>query len=249
MRIFIFFVILFGLLFPPDSLTAELSQISLNQKIEIIFGKERIYRSDLDLNKSYNAFYKSATLIILEAKAHPEYLYPENRFILRRPTDNNDPDYYGSGITVLTYDTIEGNFKIHYTEDNVNGDAAAGSDGDPSTIPQFIIDIGVAFEKAYSQIQSLGYPALPGDGGKGGGNELDVYILDLQGSFGYASFDDVPSDVYIVLDNDFATVPENLDPEGKQKGAIKVTAAHELFHAFQFQYTTNTVKFVLTASV
>ena len=237
MKSFIFFVILSALLFPESFSRAGYYQSSLDYRIESIFGKDRIYKG----KSEDNLFYKSATLTILEAKTHPEYLSPENRFILRRPTDSNDPDYYGSGITVLTCDTIEGHFKIHYTEDNVNGDAAAGSDGDLSTTPQFIIDIGVAFEKAYSQIQSLGYPALPSDGSKGGDNKFDVYILNIPGSFGYASYDDAPSDVYNVLDNDFATVPENLDPEGNQKGAIKVAAAHELFHAFQFQYTTKIV--------
>ncbi len=223
-----------------DFSKAEFSNVSLNQKIEIIFGKKIIYRDDLDnLSQSYNTFYKSATLTILEAKNHPEYLYPENKFVLWRPIDSNDPDYYGIDITVLTYDTPEGNFKIHYTEDNTYGDAVGGGDGDPLTIPQFVIDIGAAFEKARGHILSLGYPALPGDGGKGGDNKFDVYIINMPGSFGYTSYDDAPPDVYIVLDNDFATVPENLDPEGNQKGAIKVTAAHELFHAFQFQYTTD----------
>lgn len=217
---------------------AEFSDVSLNQKIKIIFGKEKFYRADLDnLSQSYNTFYKSATLTILEAKNHPEYLRPENKFVLRRPTDSNDPDYYGIGITVLTYDTPEGNFKIHYTEDNTYGDAVKGSDGDPLTIPIFVIDIGAAFEKARRHILSLGYPALPDDGGKGGDNKFDVYIMNLPGSFGFTSYDDTPSDVYIVVDNDFAVIPENLDPEGSQKGAIKVTAAHELFHAFQLQYS------------
>lgn len=233
-----YFTILFTLLLPQNFSGAEYPQLSLNERLEAIFGKQKIYRSGL-LNNRFNIFYKSATLTILEAKALSEYIPHEYKYILRRPTDNNDPDYYGMGITVLTYDTPEGYFKIHYTEDNTNGDAVYGSDGDASTIPQFVKDVGNAFEKARTHILSLGYPHLPGDNGNGGDNKFDIYIIDIPGSFGYTSFDYSPSDVYIVTDNDFTTVPENLDPDGKQKGAIKVTAAHELFHAFQFQYTTD----------
>lgn len=230
-------LLLFIFIFPAGSSSAKLYPYSLNQRINIIFGKEKVYRSSL--NNAINCFYKSATLTILEAKTYPEHLSHENRFILWRPTDSGDSDYYGTDITVITYDTPGGNFKIHYTENNTNSDAVAGSDGDPSTVPEFVINAGVAFENSYSHILSLGYPAMPDDGGKGGDNRFDVYILNLPGAYGYATYDDVPAEAYIVIDNDFATVPDNLDPEGKQKGAIKVTAAHELFHAFQFQYSTD----------
>jgi len=230
-------VLLLLLLYPENYSNAESYQFPLNQRIKIIFGKDKVYLGSL-VNTN-NIFFKSATLTILEAKTYPEYLSLANRFILWRPTDTNDPDYYGSGIAVLTYDTPEGHFKIHYTEDDTSGDAVDGSDEDPSTMPQFIIDTGVSFEKAYSHVLFLGYPTLPNDEGKGGDDRLDVYILNIPGSFGYTSYDDNPEDVYIVMDNDFATVPNNLDPDGKQKGAIKVTAAHELFHAFHFQYSTD----------
>jgi hypothetical protein len=225
-------LIFLTLLLPQNFSGAEYPQLSLNERLEAIFGKQKIYRS------GFNIFYNSPTLTVLEAKTHPEYLFPKNRFILRRPTDTDDPDYYGSGITILTYDTPEGHFKIHYTEDTTNDNAVYGSDGNPNTVPQFVIDVGTSFEHALNYILSLGYPSLPVDN-RGGDSRFDVYILNIPGSFGYTSYDDTPADVYIVIDNDFATIPENLDPEGKQKGAIKVTAAHELFHAFQFQYTTN----------
>ena len=237
-KVISFLFILFIPLFIETYSNAASYQPSLNQRIKIIFGRDRVYRGSLSVGY-HNVFYKSATLTILEAKTYPERLYPENVFVLQRPTDNNDPDYYGSGITVLTYDTPQGNFKIHYTEDDTNGDAVDGSDGDPLTIPQFVIDAGSAFENAYSHILSLGYPPLPDDGGKGGDNRFDVYILNIPGSYGYTSYDNTTSDVYVVMDNDFVSVPDNLDPEGTQKGAIKVTAAHELFHAFQFQYSTD----------
>jgi len=234
-----YFSIFLTLLLPQNFSGAEYPHPSLNERLEAIFGKQKIHISRL--NNSY-MFYKSATLTILEAKAYPEYILTGYKYILRRPTDSSDPDYYGEGITILTYDTSGGHFRIHYTEDNTKGDAVFGSDGEPSTIPQFVIDVGAAFEEAWNHILSLGYLPLPGDGGKGGDNKVDVYIIDLPGSFGYTSYDDTQADVYIVIDNDFATAPQNLDPEGKQKGAIKVTAAHELFHAFQFQYSSDITK-------
>ncbi|MFH1963826.1 MAG: hypothetical protein ABIJ30_13315 [bacterium] len=237
MRKLIFSALILFFIFLEGYSKAESYQFSLNQRIDIIFGKEKIHRSSS--NNTCTLFYKSATLTILEAKTYPEYLSHENKFILWRPKDNNDPNYYGTGITVITYDTPEGHFKIHYTEDDTNGDAVDRSDGDSSTIPQFVIDAGIAFEKAHSHILSLGYPTLPDDGGKGGDNRFDVYIINIPGAFGYTSYDDIPSDAYVVIDNDFATVPQNLDPDGRQQGAIKVTAAHEFFHAFHFQYSTD----------
>lgn len=243
MKKIIFLITIFLFFATASFAEIDYSKISPNQNINIIFGKKQPSKSQIKKSYSHDLiFYKSATLAVIAAKTNPEYLSPENRFILRRPVDTNDPDYYGSGITVLTYDTPEGHFKIHYTEDNTNGDAVYGYDGDPATIPQFVIDVGASFELAWSHILSLGFPPLPGDNNKGGDSRFDVYILNLPGSYGYTSYDDSPLYTYIVIDNDFATVPQNFDPEGKQKGAIKVTAAHELFHAFQFQYSTNISK-------
>ncbi|TAN42602.1 MAG: hypothetical protein EPN25_02760 [Nitrospirae bacterium] len=227
---------LFVFLISPNLQADGTNSQSLNREISALFGRgTTLFKQET--TQTPPPFVKSGTPAALRAKIYPDALSPENRHILRRPTDSNDPDFYGTGVIVLTYDSPGGSFKIHYTEDNSRGDAVSGSDGNPATIPQFVLDTGTAFENSRSRIKALGFPELPGDGSNGGDSRFDVYIVNLPGSFGYTSFDAFPSDTYIVIDNDFSSVPQNLDPAGTQKGAIKVTAAHELFHAFQFQRT------------
>jgi len=77
-------------------------QAALNYKLYAIFKKKgklpKVYQSDAPI--------KSATPIILEAKQNRHILFRDNEFILYRPTDASDNDYYGDGITVSTYDSI-----------------------------------------------------------------------------------------------------------------------------------------------
>ncbi|MBI5101785.1 MAG: hypothetical protein HZB33_08140 [Nitrospirae bacterium] len=234
------YLLVIVLLLVPIGLSgAEFRPESINQHIDELFGRTGLYRQGTD--GADRTFYKSGTPVVLRAKLYPDSVADENRFILRRPADINDTDFYGAGVIVLSYDSPGGHFRVHYTEDNSRGDAVTGSDGNPATVPQFVTDTGSAFENSYSHIIGLGYAALPGDGVRGGDSRLDVYILNLPGSFGYTSFDRIPSEAYIVIDNDFASAPANLDPAGAKKGDIKVTAAHELFHAFQFQITIDVV--------
>ncbi|MBA4372450.1 MAG: hypothetical protein C0402_06265 [Thermodesulfovibrio sp.] len=239
MKNFLFLLVSLFLLTPGGFSGAEVDQSSINQDINALFGRNMLYRQG---ETAPQTIYKSGTPIALSAKMYPEYLTPENRFILRRPVDSNDTDFYGTGVIVLTYDTPGGHIRIHYTEDNRQGDAVSGYDGNPATIPRFVIDTGVAFENSYSHILGLGYADLPGDGTRGGDNRLDVYLLHLPGSYGYTSFEQTPSDAYIVFDSTFTDKPANLDPAGRQAGDIKVTAAHELFHAFHFQLSTDITK-------
>jgi hypothetical protein len=214
-------------------------QTALNYKVYAIFKRDRLpraYHSGIPI--------KSATPVMLEAKDNQHLLYQENAFILYRPTDSNDSDYYGRGISVWTYDSPGGNFKIHYTEDNSRGDAVEGYDGNQSTIPQYVIDLASYFDNVWTkQITNMGYTSPPSDGSAGGDGRFDVYIMDLSGAYGYTSYDTSPSNVYIVIENDFSGFPKNLDPEGSQKGAMKVTAAHEFFHASQFQYTLSSTNY------
>ena len=205
---------------------------ALNYKLYAVFNKKKLprgYQSDSPV--------KSATPVLLEAKENRLLLYKDNEFILYRPTDVTDGDYYGSGIAVWTYDSPGGHFKVHYTENNVNGDAVYGSDGVQSTVPSFVTSLASSLDESWTQIvTSRGYTAPTSDGTAGGDGRFDVYILDLSSVYGYTTFDTSVSDTYIVIENDFSGFPSNLDPDPRL-GALKVTAAHEFFHAVQFQYS------------
>ena len=214
-------------------------QTALNYKVFAIFKKDRLpktYHSD--------AYIKSATTVVLEAKKNRHLLFKENEFVLYRPTDPGDiyGDYYGMGIVVWTYDSPGGHFKIHYTENNTNGDAVYGYDGNYGTIPPYVINLASYLDHVWDrEVNNMGYKAPPPDGSAGGDGKYDVYIKNIN-AYGYTDYDTGPSDVYMVINNTFSNsvFPLNLDPEGNQKGDMKVTVAHEFFHACQFQYSLDT---------
>lgn len=87
---------------------------------------------------------------------------------------------------------------------------------------------------------TLGFRSPPSDGRRGGDGRFDVYLADLgaRGLFGYCTPERrVPGERsvasgYCVLDNDFAREQFGTAP----RRSLRVTAAHEFFHAVQFGY-------------
>lgn len=128
------------------------------------------------------------------------------------------------------YDTPEGNFKIHYT---LSGGDAIDSVG-------YAHKIGEYMEHCWSVFaDSMGYLPPPSDGALGGDGRYDVYLKNISaygltypGTVGSYPWDNLIS--YIEIENDFDGVYPNDDPDGPVAGAMRVTVAHELHHAFQF---------------
>lgn len=210
-------------------------QTALNQKLYSIFNKKKLlkeYSSDAPIH--------SATMVVLEARQNSRLLYDDNKFILFRPTAAEDfPGHTYGAVDVWTYDSPGGHFKIYYTENNSKGDAVYGYDGVQATVPQYVINLASYLDNVWIQeITNMGYAAPQGDGALGGGNNImDVYLINIGGGiYGYTNIDTGP---YLVIDNDFTGFPTNLDSDPRM-GALKQTAAHEFFHASQFQYTTDT---------
>lgn len=208
-----------------DSVLIEMERV--NNSIQGIFQK-RNRAGNLD-----GRDYKCATPIIHYALNHKELLWPENLFILYRP---DNPSfiryYYPDRLLDLTYNTPEGHFKIHYTESG--DDAVYNSDGNPLNVPDYVIQFGSYFENSWDhEINISGYNPPHTDGTNGGDSRLDVYIKDIT-YYGYTSVEN--GHPYIVVDNDYTFSQKNFDPEGSRNGSMKVTAAHEFFHAIQFFY-------------
>jgi hypothetical protein len=90
------------------------------------------------------------------------------------------------------------------------------------------------------EVGKLNYRRPVGDGHHGGNHLFDVYLKDLgsQGLYGYCTPEYLKpgrkreASGYCVLDNDFARSQFHTKPAK----ALKVTAAHEFFHAIQFGY-------------
>lgn len=120
------------------------------------------------------------------------------------------------------------------------------SSGDDKSSWSWVKTVRGVMEHVYTTYKKAGYRRPVGDGYAGGKkNYIDIYLRDVydQGYYGYCSPDGSPAGApkgstiakaYCVLDNDYArsqygtrhTPVENL----------KVTAAHEFFHAIQFGY-------------
>ena len=136
---------------------------------------------------------------------------------------------FGSDHFVIHYDSV-GAYAPYQVDVDVNP-----ADG----APDFINRVSEIFEHVWqTEIDSLGYNPPPTDNGRGGDDRYDVYLVNL--GFGYFGFTDPEEQVegyhavsFIVLENDFQESPTyRNDPVS----AVKVTAAHEFFHAIQFGY-------------
>ena len=187
-------------LFTPAILAGQDTSITpalLNELVSGIVSRPEDTARRLLVGEGYpSAVRKCATPIVRMAFAHPDWLTEENRVILYRPYDNPLIRYSLTDGTVnLAYDTTH--FRIHYDESGLH--AVYGSDGDPNTIPDFVVDFGNYFEYAWEyETKTMGYEEPPPDGTNGGNDKVDVYIQDIpcyeiilywvEQSFRFASF-------------------------------------------------------------
>lgn len=99
----------------------------------------------------------------------------------------------------------------------------------------------------------LGHREPPSDGTAGGDSRYDIYTENM-GYYGYTQpegpgpepWNDAYS--YVSVHRNFIGFPPNTDPEGNQKGAAKVTVAHEYYHAVQFAYDYTEQLWIMEAS-
>jgi hypothetical protein len=130
--------------------------------------------------------------------------------------------------TSSVYITPSGKFQITYDITGVNAVPIADNNG--NGIPDYVEWVGSYFDYAwYVEIDSLGYLAPPI-----GNDQFQVSFENMK-FYGYT--EPISGQLtHIVLHNNFLGFPPNTDPEGNQKGAAKVTAAHEFKHAIQMMY-------------
>ncbi|MBI5096196.1 MAG: hypothetical protein HZB32_00845, partial [Nitrospirae bacterium] len=177
------------------------------------------------------------TPVMMEARSNQRLLSPENARFLARGTTRSLTEYYGSGVTLLSYASPDKHFRVHYTATGFN--AVPSADNNGNRIPDYVEDMARILDNVWNEeINNLGYNAPPSDGAEGGDCLLDVYLADL-GAYGLTIIDETKpaSTVYMIFENDFDLASQNTDPDGVQAGAMKVTAAHEFFHTIQFQIT------------
>lgn len=150
--------------------------------------------------------------------------------LLARPTDGRaDPG--GDGYTRPAVRRCSKHFCVHHVR--------RGADA-PDSGAWVRRTLRVLEEVWQLEVRELGYRRPPSDGRRGGDGRFDVYLADLgsRGIFGYCTPERrVPGErfaasSYCVLDDDFARRQYGAGP----RASLRVTAAHEFFHAVQFGY-------------
>lgn len=150
--------------------------------------------------------------------------------LLARPTDG-DQDPGGDGYRGPTDKRCGRRICVHY--------AKRGDDAPPSArwVRRTLRVLGNVWDH---EVDHLGFRPPPSDRRRGGDDRFDVYLADVgdRGLFGYCTperrvrGERFAASSYCVLDDDFAREQFRARPID----SLRVTAAHEFFHAIQFGY-------------
>ena len=186
-----------------------------------------IYRQD-------RAVHRCGTPILMQARhglEDPQHVQALAKALARPVLDYN-------------YVSPSGHFRIHYSladpkVDPVDRHGVDPTDADANGVPDYVDEVAVTLDETWRlEVDILGYRPPPSDGDLGGGGEQDVYIKDLSigttvYGWSYADNNGDVSTTYHELDNNY-TDPGYVQTRGLD--AMRVTAAHEFFHAIQFGY-------------
>ena len=232
-----------------DALSAALADGSISQaryaleRARSLFTSQRVERRYGDVATPDP---REATLILRDLALVADDLAPTGREdaqrLLARPTDGAaDPD--GTGYrTSNTASFCSTHMCYHWARDT--SDAPSLTDADGDTVPDWVETTATEFERVWrAEVNSYEYRAPKSDiasPNNGGDQRLDVYLADTGADnlYGYCATDDPDEpflwdlSAYCVVDNDFAKAQFAAPP----LNSLRVTAAHEFFHAVQFAY-------------
>lgn len=162
--------------------------------------------------------------------------------LLARPTQGAD-DPNGDGYTVDARTDCSRRICMHWVP--TTADAPPGRSWVDTTM--------TVMKKVWAhEVGKLGYRRPVRDGSRGGNEKFDVYLKDVgsDGYYGYCAPERTKpghkwvASGYCVLDNDFARSQFGTKP----MASLRVTAAHEFFHAVQFAYDYGEDRWLLEAS-
>ena len=194
----------------------------------------------------------AATPILRDLAARLGQLSPRERAvaerILARPTQRHD--------AIHPYRTSARRFcgtRICFWWVTSTRDAPSLADRNRNRIPDYVDTTRQVFRKVWNtEVGRLGYRPPRSDATsrhRGPNGKLDVYIADVgrQSLYGYCTTDDPGAQsgiagrtrrravsAYCVVDDDFAR--SQFDGSATGIAALRVTAAHEFFHAVQYAY-------------
>ena len=193
-----------------------------------------------------------ATMILRDLAVRLDGLAPSDRktahAILARPSDSVDP--LGNAWTVPEAGASPDcgpDICIHWAS-GTGGDAPDATDTTPANgIPDYVDQALAVAENVWStEVGTMAYRAPLSDAtstNHGPDGKLDIYLTNLgpQGLYGYCTSDDpglntpgtFTGSAYCVVDNNYT---EGIFQNHTPIQNLKVTLAHEFFHAVQFAY-------------
>ncbi|RCX14337.1 SdrD B-like protein [Anaerobacterium chartisolvens] len=196
-----------------------------------IFDSQKLtreYRSSVPI-KSATTMIKEIYDYILGDNADSEIKREAERYISSPPKLDR------------AYTSKSGYFKIHYTLSGAN--AVSAADTNRSGIPDYIESVGAAFDNSRNiTCETRGFKAPVLDPGK---KDFDIYVYDLRGIYGVmfpktfygtSSWEPRTSSCYICIDNSYAA---SKGFKKSRNDCMRVTAAHEFFHAVQNAYNAD----------
>jgi hypothetical protein len=188
-------------------------------------------------------------------------------FQVKRRTSWGDSSY--GGVPIHTYDTPEGNYKVHYVLSGSNA-LEDPSDSNNNGIPDCVEWIGADLEKAFAQYvadgwyyhpdpedqqyfplrdryEELDWPAEGND--YGGDDRWDAYLGKLSGGVGGVAYSDMPFPYTTRQDYSGYMNLRNVYVKG-EGGSFgePVISSHEFMHVTQFMYDVTTPSWYLEAS-
>jgi len=248
--IFAFLIFLSGLSFFLSDVNAKLpAEEKLIQKIK------EILTPAASAPKGYPADFHPicATPAFVWLPAHRNELSPE----AQKELSALMPDRPTYSTTKKIYDTPGGHFRIHYVTSTSDSVYKSSVDTSPADgYPDYVNFVGAVMDSMWrKEVDTLGYLSPPDDGwytsyglDNGGNNRYDVYLKWRP--FGYLGYSqpeysiDLPSFTsYIVLRNDYSLY-SGYRPD--YNDYLRVTSAHEFFHAIQFGYDGYEYEYVPT---
>lgn len=208
-------------------------RITLDQKVLYKFyaGLQREKLPSQFITEGHG-YVKCGTPAYLDFKKHKHQLSQATVAEIEKLTESNATQ------AQETYLSPSGMFLFHY--ETSGSDAVPLEDNSPANgIPDYVELAGIAADSSWRhQVATLNYtdPIIPGE-------PYDIYFknFSVYGLTSYSSNSPTPCDINdkscIYIHNNFQNFPPNTDPEGNVVGALKVTVAHELKHAIQYEAT------------
>lgn len=232
----------FGVFFFFFLVFCAVSSGQVFKELDKAYSKGLISADEMILNKFYYMFEPSKVNksyikdILKKGKCGTPLImeYRKLKSSLSKSTQEIIEQYLIETDATTDYISSDEHFKLSYTKTGVN--AVPSADDDENGVPDYVEWIADYLETSWDvEITQCGFKGPYDTQGDG------YYNVSFQSMsyYGYTITSGVDGDegTRIVLHNNYLDFQPNQDPEGTQKGAAKVTCAHEFKHASQYKHS------------